>query len=102
MAIDAGHGGKDPGAIGPGNNGEKTVTLAIARQLARLINAQLGMQAVMTRSRDHFVELDERSAIARRKNARLLISIHADSGPSNTVQGASKSGSFPQNALTKR
>ncbi len=89
VAIDAGHGGKDPGAIGPGNTYEKTVTLAIARQLARLINAQPGMQAVMTRSRDHFVELDERSAIARRKNARLLISIHADSGPSNTVQGAS-------------
>ena len=89
VAIDAGHGGKDPGAIGPGNTYEKTVTLAIARQLASLINAQPGMQAVMTRSRDHFVELDERSAIARRKRARLLISIHADSGPRDSVRGAS-------------
>ncbi len=89
VAIDAGHGGKDPGAIGPGNTYEKTVTLAIARQLASLINAQPGMQAVMTRLRDNFVDLDERSAIARRKKARLLISIHADSGPRNTVRGAS-------------
>ena len=89
VAIDAGHGGKDPGAIGPGNTYEKTVTLGIARKLANLINNQPGMRAIMTRSRDNFVELDERSAIARRKNARLLISIHADSGPSNTVRGAS-------------
>ncbi|WP_320150597.1 N-acetylmuramoyl-L-alanine amidase [uncultured Tolumonas sp.] len=89
VAIDAGHGGKDPGAIGPGHTYEKTVTLGIARKLANLINNQPGMRAIMTRSRDNFVELDERSAIARRKNARLLISIHADSGPSNTVRGAS-------------
>lgn len=89
VAIDAGHGGKDPGAIGPGSTYEKTVTLGIARKLETLINNQPGMRAIMTRSRDNFVELDERSAIARRKNARLLISIHADSGPSNTVRGAS-------------
>jgi N-acetylmuramoyl-L-alanine amidase len=89
VAIDAGHGGKDPGAIGPNHTYEKTVTLGIARKLANLINSQPGMRAIMTRSRDNFVELDERSAIARRKNARLLISIHADSGPSNTVRGAS-------------
>lgn len=89
VAIDAGHGGKDPGAIGPNNTYEKTVTLGIARKLATLINNQPGMRAIMTRSRDNFVELDERSAIARRKNARLLISIHADSGPSNSVRGAS-------------
>ena len=89
VAIDAGHGGKDPGAIGPGHTYEKTVTLGIARKLESLINNQPGMHAIMTRSRDNFVELDERSAIARRKNARLLISIHADSGPSNTVRGAS-------------
>lgn len=67
VAIDAGHGGKDPGAIGPGNTYEKTVTLAIARNLANLINNQPGMRAIMTRSKDNFVELDERSAIARRK-----------------------------------
>ncbi len=89
VAIDAGHGGKDPGAIGPGNTYEKTVTLAIARNLANLINNQPGMRAVMTRSKDNFVELDERSAIARRKKARLLISIHADSGPKSSVRGAS-------------
>ncbi len=89
VAIDAGHGGKDPGAIGPGHTYEKTVTLGIARKLANLIDSQPGMKAIMTRSRDNFVELDERSAIARRKNARLLISIHADSGPDNSAQGAS-------------
>ena len=58
---------KDPGAIGPGNTYEKTVTLGIAHKLANLINNQPGMQGTMTRSRDNFVELDERSAIARHK-----------------------------------
>ena len=89
VAIDPGHGGKDPGAIGPDRIYEKNVTLGIGRKLAEMINRQPGMKAIMTRSSDRFIELDERSAIARRNKARLLISIHADSGSSSSVQGAS-------------
>lgn len=89
VAIDPGHGGKDPGAIGPDHIYEKNVTLAIGKKLAEKINAQRGMKAIMTRSSDRFIELDERSAIARRNKARLLISIHADSGANGSVQGAS-------------
>jgi len=89
VAIDAGHGGKDPGAIGPHRTYEKTVTLGIAKKLANLIDRQPGMKAVLTRNTDRFIELDERSAIARQKKARLLISIHADSGGDDSVRGAS-------------
>lgn len=89
VAIDPGHGGKDPGAIGPHRTYEKTVTLGIAKKLASLIDRQPGMKAVLTRTTDRFIELDERSAIARQKKARLLISIHADSGGDDSVKGAS-------------
>lgn len=89
VAVDAGHGGKDPGAIGPGGTHEKTVTLAVARELARLINRQPGMKAVLTRDGDYFVDLDRRSEIARQKKANLLISIHADSVASSAARGAS-------------
>lgn len=89
IAVDAGHGGKDPGAIGPRGTHEKTVTLAVARELAELINRQPGMRAVMTRTGDYFVDLDARSEIARRQKAQLLISIHADSVDNATARGAS-------------
>lgn len=89
IAIDAGHGGKDPGATGPDGIHEKNVTLPIAKKLAALINSQPGMKAVLTRHGDYFVELGERSEIARRNKARLLISIHADSGHDSSTQGAS-------------
>ncbi len=89
IAVDAGHGGKDPGAIGPQGTHEKNVTLAVARELAALINRQPGMQAVMTRTGDYFVDLDARSEIARRHKAQLLISIHADSVDNGTARGAS-------------
>ena len=89
MAVDAGHGGKDPGAIGPGGTHEKNVTLAVARELARLINRQPGMKAIMTRDGDYFVDLDRRSEIARQKKANLLISIHADSVDNASARGAS-------------
>lgn len=89
VAIDAGHGGKDPGATGPDGIHEKNVTLPIARRLAALINQQPGMKAVLTRKGDYFVELTERSEIARRNKARLLISIHADSGHDSSTRGAS-------------
>ncbi len=89
IAVDAGHGGKDPGAIGPRGTHEKTVTLSVARELADLINRQPGMRAVMTRTGDYFVDLDARSDIARRQKAQLLISIHADSVNNATARGAS-------------
>ena len=79
IAVDAGHGGKDPGAIGPGKTYEKQVTLAVARELTALINRQPGMRAIMTRKGDYFVDLNQRSEIARKNKAQLLISIHADS-----------------------
>jgi N-acetylmuramoyl-L-alanine amidase len=89
IAVDAGHGGKDPGAIGPRGTHEKNVTLAVAKELAALINRQPGMRAVMTRTGDYFVDLDARSEIARRHKAQLLISIHADSVDNGTARGAS-------------
>ena len=89
IAIDAGHGGKDPGAIGQNGTYEKNVTLAVARELSAMINRQPGMRAVMTRTGDYFVDLDARSEIARRHKAQLLVSIHADSVENGTARGAS-------------
>ena len=89
IAIDAGHGGKDPGAIGQNGTYEKNVTLAVARELSAMINRQPGMRAVMTRTGDHFVDLDARSEIARRHQAQLLVSIHADSVDNGSARGAS-------------
>ena len=81
IAVDAGHGGDDPGARGKGGTLEKMVTLEIARNLAKLIDAQPGMQAVLTRSGDYFVPLEKRFAIAREHKADLFVSIHANSCP---------------------
>jgi N-acetylmuramoyl-L-alanine amidase len=89
VAIDAGHGGKDQGAHGPGGTLEKNVTLAVARDLAREINSQPGMKAVLTRSSDVFVPLKERYEIARKHNADLFVSIHADSFTSDDAKGSS-------------
>jgi len=81
IAVDAGHGGDDPGARGKGGTLEKIVTLEIARDLAKLIDAQPGMQAVLTRSGDYFVPLKQRFQIAREHKADLFVSIHANSCP---------------------
>jgi len=89
VAIDAGHGGKDPGAHGPGGVHEKRVTLAIARELARLVNADPGMRAVLIRDDDTFVPLQDRYMRARAAQADLFISIHADASPNKTATGAS-------------
>ena len=89
VAIDAGHGGKDPGAHGPGGVHEKQVTLAIARELARLVNADPGMRAVLIRDDDTFVPLQDRYMRARAAQADLFISIHADASPNKTATGAS-------------
>lgn len=89
IAIDAGHGGEDPGSIGPGKRYEKRVTLAIAKELAALINAQRGLKAVMIRTGDYFVNLNRRSELARKHGADLLLSIHADAYSTPQPRGAS-------------
>lgn len=89
IAIDAGHGGEDPGAIGPMGTQEKDVTLAIARRLRDLINAEPGMRAVMTRDDDYFVALHARVQKARRVQADLFISIHADAFIKPHARGSS-------------
>lgn len=89
VAIDAGHGGKDPGATGKRGTKEKDVVLTIAKKLAARINKTPGMRAVLTRKTDKFLPLRERINIARSNNADLFISIHADAFRNHTVQGSS-------------
>jgi N-acetylmuramoyl-L-alanine amidase len=89
VAIDAGHGGKDPGSHGPGGTLEKNVTLAVARELAAEINRQPGMKAVLTRDSDFFIPLAQRYKIAREHNADLFVSIHADAFTSGDAKGSS-------------
>ncbi len=89
IAIDPGHGGHDPGAIGRGKTREKDVTLAIGRQLAAQINAEPGMKAILIRDGDHLIDLRERMEKARRQNADLFISIHADAVEDRRASGAS-------------
>ncbi len=89
VAIDAGHGGQDPGARGLNGSLEKNVTLAVARELARQINAEPGMRAVLTRKGDYFIPLTERYRIARKAKADIFISIHADADPTHTATGSS-------------
>jgi N-acetylmuramoyl-L-alanine amidase len=89
VVIDAGHGGKDPGSIGPGGTHESLVTLKIAQALAKRINEEAGMEAKLTRNDDTFIELEQRFAIARDQKADVFISIHADSFSSSSVRGSS-------------
>ena len=89
VAIDAGHGGQDPGAIGPGGLKEKNVTIAIARKLKVLLNADPIFKGVMTRDGDYFISVMGRSDVARKQNANLLVSIHADAAPNRSASGAS-------------
>lgn len=89
VAVDAGHGGEDPGALGPTGVREKTVVLAIAHELARLINKEPGMRAVMTRKGDYFLGLQERVELARRARADLFVSLHADAFPDTGAKGSS-------------
>jgi len=89
VAVDAGHGGDDPGAHGQNGTEEKKITLAIAKKLAGLINQQSGMKAVLVRKGDYYVDLRKRMQIARAAKADLFISIHADAFQNSTVKGAS-------------
>ena len=89
IAIDAGHGGQDPGAIGPGGTQEKNVTIAIARKLRTLLNADPMFKGVLTRDGDYFISVMGRSDVARKQNAHFLVSIHADAAPNRQATGAS-------------
>ena len=89
VAIDAGHGGQDPGAIGPGGVREKNVTISIARKLRALLNDDPMFKGVLTRDGDYFISVMGRSDVARQQNANLLVSIHADAAPNRDATGAS-------------
>jgi N-acetylmuramoyl-L-alanine amidase len=89
IAVDPGHGGEDPGASGPDHVHEKDITLAVALRLAKAINDTPGMRAVLTRKGDYFVPLKKRVYLARKANADLMISIHADAVREHDVEGAS-------------
>jgi len=89
IAVDAGHGGEDPGASGPHRIREKDITLAVALRFAESINKTPGMRAVLTRRGDYFLALKKRVAIARAAKADLMISIHADAVKQRKVSGAS-------------
>ena len=89
IAIDAGHGGKDPGATGRSGTREKTITLQIAKRLEKSINKQKGMKAVLTRKNDRFLRLRDRIHKARDNHADLMISLHADSFPDPRARGSS-------------
>lgn len=89
IVIDPGHGGKDPGAIGKRGLKEKNVTLGISKDLYGYVKNDPNMKGFLTRSNDGFIELGERSEIARKYEAHFLISIHADSAANSQAQGAS-------------
>jgi N-acetylmuramoyl-L-alanine amidase len=90
IAVDAGHGGEDPGARGRKGTREKDVTLAIARKLKERIDAQPGMRAVLIRDGDYFIPLEKRSRIARQQyKADMFISVHADAFKNSSARGSS-------------
>ncbi len=89
VAVDAGHGGEDPGAHGPHGTQEKAVVFSIAQRLAALIDRQPGMKAVMVRKGDYYIKLRKRMDIAREARADLFVSIHADAFKNSRVKGAS-------------
>jgi N-acetylmuramoyl-L-alanine amidase len=89
IAVDAGHGGHDPGAVGKGRTREKDVALQISRELAKRIDAEPGMKAVLVRNSDVYIDHRKRTAIARRHKADLFVSIHADAVDDRRASGAS-------------
>ncbi|UPR47570.1 N-acetylmuramoyl-L-alanine amidase [Vibrio cyclitrophicus] len=89
IVIDPGHGGEDPGSIGPSRKYEKDATLSISKKLAAQLNAVPGIKTRMTRNADYFVNLNRRVAIARENEAHLMISIHADAFTTPQPRGGS-------------
>ena len=86
VVIDAGHGGKDPGAIGVGGVYEKDINLSVALKVADILKSR-NIPVILTRSTDEFIELNERAAIANRARATLFVSIHSDSAENRSAQG---------------
>ena len=89
VAIDPGHGGQDPGAVGPSGKREKDITLSVARELARQVNATPGLKAYLTRDTDVFIPLPLRAQKARAAKADIFISIHADAAENRAARGSS-------------
>lgn len=89
VAIDAGHGGEDPGAIGPGRIQEKRVVMSISRELQRIIDATPGYRATLIRDGDYYIPLRRRTELARERRADLFVSIHADAFHKPNARGAS-------------
>lgn len=89
VVIDAGHGGEDPGAIGPRGTREKDVVLKMAKTLAALVNKQPGFKAKLTRTSDYYIGLRNRTILARKHNADLFVSVHADAFRTPQPSGAS-------------
>lgn len=89
IAIDAGHGGEDPGALGPARTREKVVVLAIAKELKKVVDAEPGMEGVLIRTGDYFIPHRLRYEKARKHRADLFVSIHADAFTSPKVSGSS-------------
>jgi N-acetylmuramoyl-L-alanine amidase len=87
IVVDPGHGGHDPGAVGPSGLQEKEVVLAIGLKLRELLKDELGLDVVMTRSTDVFIPLEERTAIANKVNADLFLSVHANAAPNRNAAG---------------
>ncbi len=102
VAIDPGHGGQDPGAVGPTGKREKDITLAVARELARQVNATPGLKAYLTRDTDVFITLPMRAQKARSAKADIFISIHADAAENRAAKGASVYVLSPKGASSQR
>lgn len=102
IAIDAGHGGEDPGAMGRGKTREKDVVLAIARKLYALVQKEPGLKPVMIRDGDYFIGLRKRVELARKHKADLFVSIHADSFRDHRARGASVYTLSPRGASSEQ
>lgn len=89
VAIDAGHGGEDPGAVGAGGTREKDITLRIARKVAQMVKKERGVRPVLIRNGDYFIRLRKRISLARKQRADLFVSIHADAFRDRRVRGSS-------------
>lgn len=87
VVIDPGHGGKDPGALGPGGIREKDVVLDVARKVKRLLEKEHGYNVILTRDRDVYLSLEDRAAIANKKSADLFVSIHANANRNKRLRG---------------
>ncbi len=89
IVIDPGHGGRDPGAIGPNNTYEKNIVLAISKYLKDYLQNEMNVKVLMTREKDQFIALNKRTEFANKNQAKLFISIHANSSPSKSLRGVS-------------